>query len=110
MVIDKADKLTLLDIPAFKHFLLSLIQSAGIFDVSDREDDGRHLFREGRRSLGLEVLRMMDEAQPVPNPSGIPATTLIQTLMEFAQSAPKEKPVGRRDAYADIGDDGDDGG
>jgi hypothetical protein len=109
-MIDKADKMTLLETPAFRRFLFDLIQSSGIFEASTNGTDGRNLFAEGRRSLGLEVLRSMDEAQPVQSPTGIPILTLIQTLHEEAQSAPKEKPLARRNGpYTDLGDsDGDD--
>jgi hypothetical protein len=108
-VIDKADKQTLLETPAFRRFLFDLIQTSGIFTASTNGTDGRHLYAEGRRSLGLEVLLSMDGAQPVQSPTGIPVLTLIQTLREEAQSAPKEKPLARRNGpYTDLGDGGDD--
>lgn len=110
-MIDKDDRLKLMDTPVFRRFLFSLIQSAGIFDATANSSDGRNLYLEGRRSLGLDILRSMDEAQPVQSTSGIPILTLIQMLREEAQSASKEKPVGRRNGpYADLGDDDGDAG
>lgn len=102
---DSDDMVKLMGLAEFRRFLFDAIQMAGIWEVTDHEADGRHLFREGRRSLGLELLRKLDAAQPAPSPSGIPVLTAIQTLREAVQSTSKEKPVGRRDGpYADLRD------
>lgn len=104
-MIEKADKLTLLESAAFRRFLLSLVQRAGVFETTANLADGRHLYLEGRRSLALEILRDLDETQPVSLPAGIPAATLIQTLHELAHSVRKENVLERRDIYAELGDD-----
>lgn len=104
---DKPDRQTLLESGAFRRFLLELVQMAGIFESTSTLADGRHLYLEGRRSVALDVLRLFDEVQPVPNPSGLPAATLIQTFRELAQSAPKEITRGGTDAYSELGDEGD---
>lgn len=104
--LSREDRTLLIEHPAFRRFLVDVIQRCGLFSATANGSDGRNLYLEGRRSLGLEVLEMMDEVQPVQNPSGIPVLTLIQLLREAAQGTPKEKPVGRRsDQYADLGDD-----
>ena len=104
-MLEKTDKLTLLESAAFRRFLLSLVQSAGVFETTANLADGRHLYLEGRRSLALEILRDFDDAQPVSLPAGIPAATLIQTLHELAHSTRKENVLERRNIYAELGDD-----
>jgi hypothetical protein len=104
-MIEKTDKLILLESAPFRRFLLSLVQSAGVFETTANFADGRHLYLEGRRSLALELLRDLDLAQPVALPDGIPAATLIQTLHELAHSGRKENVLERRNIYAELGDD-----
>lgn len=105
-MIDKNDKRTLLAVPAFRRFMLTVIEMSGVFEAAP--DPERMAFREGRRSLALEILRDLDEAQAVPNLSGIPCQTSIQLLSEAVQSAAsKEKPVGRSDTYSELGNEGD---
>ena len=104
-MLEKADKLVLLESAPFRRFLVSLVQTAGVFDVTANVADGRHLYLEGRRSLALEILRDFDDAQPVSLPAGIPAATLIQTLQELAHSSRKENVLERRNTYAEPGDD-----
>lgn len=103
-MIEKTDKLTLLESAPFRRFLSSLVQSAGVFETTANIADGRHLYLEGRRSLALEILRDFDAAQPVALPGGIPAATLIQTLHELAHSGRKENVLERRNTYAELGD------
>ena len=105
-MIDRADKLTLLESAAFRRFLFAMIQAGGVFETTANAADGRGLFLEGRRSLALEMLRSMDEVQPLPSASGIPAQTLIQTLREQVQSTHKETDIDRRDdPYAELRDE-----
>lgn len=109
MNLAKADRETLLANPAFTRFLWDLIQTAGIFDPTTNGTDGRNLIAEGRRNLGLEILRSMDEAQPVQSPSGVPVLTLIQTLREAAQSTTSKEPKrDRSSTYGDIDGSDDD--
>lgn len=102
MVIDKPDKLTLMAIPAFRRFMLTLIETTGIYECSGSED--RMAFREGRRSVGLEMLRLFDEVQPTPNACGLPADVSIQLLREAVHSADrtKPKPTGVEGAYDEL--------
>jgi hypothetical protein len=105
---DKADLADLLERPGFRRFLFRVIQNAGIFQSTANGSDTRHLFQEGRRSLGLDILREVDAAQPVPGPSGIPTLTMIQVLREEAQSpTPERTQRGRRsDTYSELTTDG----
>jgi len=108
---DKADCLHLLSLPSFCRLInLHAIQNAGVFAATANGSDGRNLYLEGRRSLGLEILRYLDEAQPVASPDGIPVLTVMQVFREAAQSQPMEKPSGRRtDIYRDLDRDQPDG-
>jgi hypothetical protein len=102
---DKADLMDLMGRPGFRRFLYRAIQNAGLWSATTNGSDGRNLYLEGRRSLGLEILREVDEAQPVQFPDGIPGMTLMQLFSEAAQSSAPEKPNGRRnDHYRDLTD------
>lgn len=94
--------------PAFHAFLYRLIRSAGVFSPSPT--DGRD-FAEGRRALALEVLAEVEAVQAQKTDDGLPVFGSIQILTVAAQTAAKEKPLGRRsDPYRDINTgDGDDG-
>lgn len=106
-----AEMAQLMALPGFRKFLFSLIQRAGVLDYapfSTNGSDGRDLaYYEGRRSLGLDILRDADAAQPAPmrHPNSI--MTLMTVLREEAQTTEQEKPRGRPSRYDD--DDGTDG-
>lgn len=102
--IAKADRQTLLTIPAFRRWFFTVLQTSGMFEASATVADGRHLYLEGRRSLALDLLRSLDTAQPEQSPSGLPVSTLIQLLAEQAQSpAIKETPVATRNVlYSEL--------
>ena len=106
-MIDKSDAAQLMALPAFRRFVFALMQMGGVFSATLTEADGRSMSNEGRRSLVLDVLAELEAHLPKPVMPGFPLSTLIQTLAEQAQSAPEEKPVGRRrDQYRDLDDDG----
>lgn len=92
----------------FRLFLYRMIREAGVFSSSpDRLE-----YREGQRSMALWALGEVEAAQGSPSPDGLPVLGSIQILTAFAQSAPKEKNLGRRsDLYGNLGsdDNGDDG-
>jgi hypothetical protein len=70
-----------------------VIQQARIFDRTADGSDGDT--SRGRRNLGLEILEMVEEGQPVPHPEGQPILTILQTLREEANqpgSKPNAKP------------------
>jgi hypothetical protein len=104
---ERADLADLIERPGFRRFLFRVIQKAGIFEATANGTDQRHLVNEGRRLLGLEILREVEAAMPLQSPSGIPSLTVIQVLREEAQSPSKEKPSGRRpDTYSELTADG----
>jgi hypothetical protein len=106
-----ADYKDLLERPQFRRFLLRLIQLSGIYEATANGSAERTFFANGRRSLGLDILREVDAAQPVPG-AELPSLTLIQVLREDAQSALTERnPRGRRNGlYNELGTDGDGNG
>lgn len=105
---EKLDMEGLLKVPGFLLFLSRVIQSSGIHTAETNGADGRHLVSEGRRDLGLIILRDAARGQPVDDPGSAFAMTLIQVLREEAQSTAKEPTRGRRTRYDDTGtDDGD---
>lgn len=82
--------------PEFQRFLWRVIQSARIFArTTDGSNDRNLAFDEGRRSLGLEVLEMVEAGQPVSHPEGQPVLTVFQVLREEA-TQPQEKPSDRK--------------
>lgn len=94
----------------FRRFLFEVIQSAGIIGnmVAADGQSVRHQsleWHEGRRSLGHEMLLMVEQGQPdaLLHPDGLPVATLDAVLREAMN--PKEKPRGRRnsnDRYDDL--------
>lgn len=106
---EKADLKRLGEDKTFQRFLYDTVIAAGIYAVAPME--GRSLeFLEGRRSLALDMLQKLEEANGNPSPDGVPVFTSIQMFLNVAQSDAKEKPLGRRsDPYRDLGD-GDDAG
>lgn len=90
----------------FRLFIYRLVREAGLFSAGTE----RLEWREGQRALALWALNEIESAQGKPSPDGLPVLASIQTLTAFAQSAAKEKPLGRRsDPYRDLGSDDDAG-
>lgn len=116
MIFTRQDAEFLLGRPEFMRFLYDAIQSAGI--ISNMEPaDGRTVrdhsleWQSGRRSLGHEMLLMIEQGQPeaLRSPDGSPLITLNAVLREAIN--PKETTRGRRnrstrDRYADLDDRG----
>ncbi len=100
MTIDRADAMFLLGRPEFRRFLYAAIQSAGLLGHTSGANgqSGRDLgFYEGRRSLGFEMLAMVDQGQPDALQSPEALATINSILIEHLNPAPaKEKPDGRR--------------
>lgn len=101
---EKSDYQDLLERPQFRRFLLRVIQLAGIYDATANGTAERTFRNEGRRSLGLDILREVDAAQPYPAQPSTPTLTLIQLHREDAQSqTPERNPRGRRnDPYSEL--------
>lgn len=110
--ITAADADFLLTRPEFRRFLMAAIQRAGILGQYAPANGqlGRDLGHfEGRRSLGFEMLVMVDRGQPEPLQSPQALATLDALLREAMNPPPKEKPGGRRNSdskrYDDLGAD-----
>ena len=101
--------------PEFLRFLYAMIQSAGLLGNNEAVD-GRTVrdqcleWHAGRRSLGHEMLLLIEQGQPeqLRSPDGSPLMTINAVLREAIN--PKEKPDGRRnhrnsrDRYGDLTD------
>lgn len=103
-----ADAEYLLTRPEFRRFLFAAIQSAGILGhhAPANGQMGRDLGHfEGRRSLGFDLLRMVDAGQPEPLRSADCLATLSLAIREAMTPSPKEKTRDRRndlDRYSDL--------
>ena len=105
---DRDDVAFLMMRPEFRRFMWRVIQSARIFQGATDGSISRDL-NEGRRDLGLEILAMVEDGQPIaqPHPGG-PILTISMCLNEEIQ-----QPKGRlnddtrfdRNAELDDGDD-----
>ena len=103
---DRAELQRLMPDKAFLAFLYRMIVKAGLFSTAPINADPR--FYEGRRSLCLDLLAEIEAAQEAPSPDGLPVLSSIQIFLSIAQSAPKEKNLGRRsDPYRDLSDGAD---
>ena len=107
----RADLQALLRLPAFRRFLFRIVESSGIA-ASTYGTEGHLLYREGARSLGLDILRWVSEAHPTPEHPGVPVNALLTILSEANLTDPttKENGNGRRRRYdrnAELGDDAD---
>lgn len=117
-MIEREDAEFLAACAPFRRFLYAVIQNAGIIS-NEGAADGRtalhvsHEFEAGRRSLGHEILLMVEDGQPdaLRSPDGAPLATLNAVILEAIN--PKEKPRGNRstsDRYDRDYDDGDERG
>lgn len=97
--------------PEFKRFMWRVIQSSTLFEPTTDGSEGRDRYRAGRRDLGLEILEMAEQGQPIHDVhSDGPLLTLIQILLEETQRPPEEKPNARPSQYDrtdDLRDEGD---
>jgi hypothetical protein len=117
VILDPNDAEFLLSRPEFRRFLYAAIQSAGILGHHAPANGqlGRDLGHfEGRRSLGFDLLQMVDGGQPEPLRSPQALATIDAAIREALN--PKEPSNGRRnrnrdtDRYNALGsDDGNDG-
>lgn len=93
------DAAFLLGQDTFRRFLFAAIQSAGILGhyVPANGQTGRDLGHfEGRRSLGFDLLQMIDRGQPEPLQSAEALATIDAAIREALNPAPKDKTNGRR--------------
>lgn len=109
--IAKADMVALLKLAPFRRFLFRVVERSGIA-ASTYGTEEHLLYREGARSLGLDILRWVSEAHPMPEHPGVPVLALLTILSEANLTDPttKEMTNGRRqrfDRNAELGDDAD---
>lgn len=106
---NKADMAQLLDLPAFRRMLWRIINESGMMR-SAYGTDGRDLaYREGRRSLGLDILRWADSGQPLPRDDALSTWLAALSEEERTSPPPKGKPRDRRSDPLRIDDSDDDG-
>lgn len=109
--LSREDAEYLLGRPEFRRFLFVAIQSAGILSQEGPAHGPiqRDLsFTEGRRSLGFEILNMVDQGQPEALRQPGALVTLSAVIREAMNPDPKEKTRDKErkyDRYADLGDD-----
>lgn len=86
------DMLELSGYPAFRRFLFTVAQRSGIGGSTHGTDLDASAY-EGRRSLGLEILRMVDEALPVRIAENAPFNALALAIAEVSAlaTAPMEE-------------------
>lgn len=110
---DREDIQFLVQRPEFKRFLFRVIQSSRIFQPASTDGPQGDRLNEGRRSLGLEILEMVERGQPVAHlhPVG-PLLTVAQALHEEINFTPErandEKRSSQYDRYRDAADGDDD--
>ena len=86
------DMLELVGLPAFRRFLFTVAQRSGICATTHGTDLDASAY-EGRRSLGIEILRMADEALPVRIAEHAPFNVLALAIAEVSTlaTAPMEE-------------------
>lgn len=86
------DMLELSGYPAFRRFLFTVAQRSGICATTHGTEFDASSY-EGRRSLGIEILRMVDEALPVRIAEHAPFNALALAIAEVStlQTAPMEE-------------------
>lgn len=105
-MISSEDAEHLLSQAPFRRFLFAAIQSAGLLSHEGPAHGPiqRDLsFAEGRRSLGFEILQMVDVGQPASLRTADALATIHQVIREAMNPDPKEKTRGPKyDRFADI--------
>ena len=112
-MIDRRDAEFLLARAEFRRFLYEVIQTSGLL-CNTVAADGRTIrdqcleWHEGRRSLGHEILLMVEQGQPeaLRSPDGTPIATIAAVLRDAIN--PKETNSDRSRKPARSDDDGAD--
>lgn len=95
--LQRAQDAELLKLPAFRSFVLRYFATAGIVDANQSSDPVRSAHVEGRRGLGLEVLRWLvaadDRAITLLFPSAAEVSALLGTTA--GQASNLEEPDDR---------------
>lgn len=96
-----ADMGALMALPAFHRFLFTIMVRSGISAVAYGTEVATS-YSEGRRSLGIDILRMADNALAVRTPDGLPFAAMSVAIAEAMRSQPLETST---DANAEPDDD-----
>ena len=98
------DLALLLTSPLFREFLFEAIQLAGILQPANGYDSRDLAFAEGRRSLGLELLRLADLGQPKALRSSDALATINAAILTALNPPSKPEEKKHADRYDDIPD------
>lgn len=85
----RADMVELMGHRAFHRFLFTVMQRSGIAGVAFGTEVATS-YHEGRRSLGIDILRMADDALVVRVPDGQPFAAMSIAINEAMRSQPVE--------------------
>lgn len=84
-----ADMIELMGHKAFHRFLFTVMQRSGIAGVAFGTEVATS-YHEGRRSLGIDILRLADAALVVRTPDGQPFAAMALAIAEVMRSQPVE--------------------
>jgi hypothetical protein len=98
---EAADMLELMGAPAFHRFLYTIMARSGICAATYGTDTATS-YQEGRRSLGIDILRMADDILSVRSPDGLPFAVMAIAISEGMRVQTQEPD------NADISEDDED--
>lgn len=84
-----ADMIELMGYRAFHRFLFTIMQRSGMAGVAFGTEVATS-YHEGRRSLGIDILRLADTALVVRTPDGNPFGAISIAIAEVMRSQPVE--------------------
>lgn len=85
-----ADMLELMGYRAFHRFLYTIIVRSGI-SASAYGSEVATSYHEGRRSLGIDILRLAEDALTVHAPDGLPLAAMQIAIAEVMRSQTQEE-------------------
>jgi len=85
-----ADMRELMGYAAFRRFLFTMMGRSGISSVAYGSEVATS-YSEGRRSLGIEMLRLADETLSVKTTDGFPFAAMAFITNEALRSQPQEQ-------------------
>ena len=93
--IEREDLASLLALSSFKRFVWRAVQASGIHASAYGSEDRRLNAIEGRRSLGFDMLRWVEDALRIGDGDGMAALAII--LLEASGSKPPAPKENRSD-------------
>jgi len=85
----QSDMVELMGYAAFRRFLFTIMTRSGMAAASYGTEVATS-YAEGRRSLGIDILRLADSALPVKSPDGLPFAAIGIAISEGLHSQPQE--------------------